>query len=421
MFKTKLLNTTFICPYMKIRLEAACMLYTCPYHTFNVESHCIWEYTSSKKSISTTELSIILNKNKKTIENILQNAKFKIINTVIKRKLITTPLKLHYCYQCGKAYDLKQVNNHYICRDECKRYKPPIIKHIEREYQKPISHILIVLSTLIKLSVIAKLLKTTNKTIKNLYISIFGDSSLIYRVKDIKNTSFKKRNKRLDINVLGKRSKTLSFSRVENKIFNFFKEGKLMAKLTLEQAAQSGKIYVINKSKPKGDILISFIQPGSGKSFVATIPKTWIPIAVSEAVPMQVILESVDFRSYLQSKMIELIPASEAEAILSTEDAKEELARIYTSKFSDEETKIKNDDEDSDDEKKIDVQSFIKDENLLVKDILERNDGGKTSVILNELRSVEEELTKEDLVYVIKNTAGKVRSWAEKKLNQLTK
>lgn len=189
---------------------------------------------------------------------------------------------------------------------------------------------------------------------------------------------------------------------------------------TLEEAAKSGKIYVLNKSKPKGDVLISFIQPGSGKSFVATIPKTWIPIEVSETVPLQIILESIDFRSYLRSKIIELVPAEKAIKTLSTKDAKEEFSRIYTSKFTDQEKTVKDiDEDDEEDNFKRDVESFIKSENLLVKDILERNEGNKAGTILNELRSIEEELGKEDLVYVIKNTKGKIRSWAEKKLQGL--
>jgi len=181
--------------------------------------------------------------------------------------------------------------------------------------------------------------------------------------------------------------------------------------VTLDEAIGEGRVFVLNKSKPKGDILITFIQPSSGKSFVATIPKTWIPIAVSDSVPLSVIHESIDFRSYIKSKMLALVPKTQAEKILSGKDAKEEMERIYTSKYADD---GKNEDQDVTSEE---VKDYIKEENLLVKDILMRSD--KPSVILNELRSIEDELGRTDYVYVIKNTEGKVRLWAEKKLGDL--
>jgi hypothetical protein len=197
--------------------------------------------------------------------------------------------------------------------------------------------------------------------------------------------------------------------------------------LTLEKALESGRVFVLNKSKPKGAILITFVQPGTGKSFVATIPKTWIPIAVSDTVPLRVLQESIDFRSYLKSRMLTLVAREEAEKVLESSDAKDELERIYTSKFAEDSKKKtkptttkngkeKSEEEEDDDE--VDVQDFIQEENLLVKDILQRNENNKASVALNELRSVEEELTKSDLEYIIKKTEGKIRTWSEKQLRE---
>lgn len=201
-----------------------------------------------------------------------------------------------------------------------------------------------------------------------------------------------------------------------------------MSVYTLEEAVNSGRVFVLNKSCPKGDILITFIQPGSGKSFVAKVPKTWIPITVSDTVPLQVIQDSVDFRSYLISKMLILVPKDEAEKILESQDAKDEVERIYSSKHVEEDSKsaqrrkkrqeLLGDDAD-DKEDEVNIQDFIKEENLLVKDILERNVDNKVSVTLNELKSIEDELSKSDLVYVIKNTEGKIRSWAERQLGNL--
>lgn len=191
-----------------------------------------------------------------------------------------------------------------------------------------------------------------------------------------------------------------------------------MESVTLDQAIRSGRVYVLNKSKPKGDILITFVEPGTGKNFVATIPKTWIPVAISDSVPLSVLDSSIDFRSYLKSRMLALIPREEAEKLLDSDDAKEELERIYTSKYTEDSKKKKKhvEDDDSDKDDDVDIQDFIQGENLLVKDILERNQSSKASVTLNELRSIEEELTQSDYEYIVKKTEGKIRSWAEKQL-----
>jgi len=188
---------------------------------------------------------------------------------------------------------------------------------------------------------------------------------------------------------------------------------------TLEEALEEGRVFVVNRSKPKGNVLITFVHPSSGQNFSSKIPKTWIPIAVSDNVPLQVIKESVDFRSYLRSEMLLLMPKKKAEAILSSADAKEELARIYTSKYSDKRREPEEGQDSTESAQRKDIENYIKEENLIIKDILERNVDNKASVTLNELKSVQEELSKSDYVYVIKNTEGKIRAWAEKILNEL--
>lgn len=185
--------------------------------------------------------------------------------------------------------------------------------------------------------------------------------------------------------------------------------------MTLEDAIAEGRVYALNKSKPKGDILITFVQPSSGKSFVATIPKTWIPIDVTDKVPLQVIEESVDFRSYLRSKMLKLVPRKEAEKILNSPDADEEYERINTSKYTEDKRELSEEQRKADDT----VKDYIKEENLLVQDILIRNEKSKASVTLNELKAIQEDLGAEDLVYVIQHTEGKIRAWAERTLKEL--
>ena len=227
MQKITLLNTTFICPFMQIKLEGTCSLASCPYHTTEVESGCMWEYISAKKSISITELSIIMQKDVKYIINVLKSAKLKIIKYVVYHKLVTNVPNIKDCYKCGKAYNLKKEKNNYVCKDMCIDMcidikLMPIIRNIEKTYNKPISYILSTLASLINLSTISKVLKLSNKLTKQLYITVYGDASLFSRHKDLKTKTFKRRNKKIALRtVFGKRNKNLSFYVINNNIKNF--------------------------------------------------------------------------------------------------------------------------------------------------------------------------------------------------------
>lgn len=194
-----------------------------------------------------------------------------------------------------------------------------------------------------------------------------------------------------------------------------------MSIYTLEEALDSGRVFVLNRSKPKGNILITFIHPGDGSSFNIKISKTWIPIAVSDTVPLKVIADSIDFRSFLNSRMLSLIPREEAEKILKTSDALEEFERLNTKKHTDNEDNEDTEYNENNKNNKDNINKIISDENLIVKDILERNVDNKVSLTINELKSVEEELTENDIIYIIKNTEGKIRNWAEKNLSKIDK
>lgn len=217
-----LLDTTFICPYMKITLEGTCSLETCPYYTPVVKSGCIWEYASSKNSISVVELSIILRRDKKEILNIIKRAKLKMIKTAVKQKLVAKTPNIKYCYKCGKAYNLRKGGmDKYVCDDTCVDIKMRV--PIEKTYNRPISCILALLPTIMNLSMIAKLFKTSNKLTRQLYMAIFGDSSLLIRDRDLKESEFKRRIKRLKIRkTFDKRARDFSFTDIDKKIENLF-------------------------------------------------------------------------------------------------------------------------------------------------------------------------------------------------------
>lgn len=176
-----LLTTTFICPFMKIKLEAACSLRTCPYNKDTVTSNCMWEYISSKNSISLMELALISKQNKTDLKKILDRAKFKLVKTVLDRKLAIYSSKINYCYKCGKAYRLRKLRMkaNYVCKDKCLNINCKLKCKLDSIYKKPISHVLIILASSANTGLIARFLKVSNRSIKELYIEIFGNMNLL--------------------------------------------------------------------------------------------------------------------------------------------------------------------------------------------------------------------------------------------------
>jgi hypothetical protein len=210
----------FICPYMRISLKKACGVISCPYHASTILSQCVWAYINSKKTITPTELAVVLGKNPTEIENILKQIKIKLAITKLKRYLNTRPIKLHYCYKCGRAFDLKKKGDHYICISHCKKIN--IFQNIENVYNKPISHILMMFAFTINTNMIANLLQYSNKNVKDTFIKIFGDSSLLSKFKDAKEAKIlKNRTKKLKLRSLSKIPKGISFNTLARKVKNF--------------------------------------------------------------------------------------------------------------------------------------------------------------------------------------------------------
>lgn len=200
----------FICPFMRISLNTACKAGSCPYYTTATLSHCVWAYINSKNTITPTELAIILGKHPQDVENTLRQIKIKLAQSKLKQYLQTHSYPLRYCHKCGRTFNLKEKSNEYVCASHCKKSNP--YEHIERVYQKPISHILLVFASFINLNMIAELLQLSNKNVKDLFIQVFGDASLLSKFKDSKEVTFKKRTKKLKLRALGSVPESISFN-----------------------------------------------------------------------------------------------------------------------------------------------------------------------------------------------------------------
>jgi hypothetical protein len=93
------------------------------------------------------------------------------------------------------------------------------------------------------------------------------------------------------------------------------------------------KVFVKNTSRPMGHIVLTFVTP-NGKSIPRPIPRTFIPICLTDTLSPDVIRQSSDLRLFLNKGVIQLIDPDEATKELQSEEAQEELKRLNLSDFS---------------------------------------------------------------------------------------
>jgi len=168
---------------MKILLQKPCAVLSCSYHSQATASHCIWEYASSRSSLSPTEIALLLGVSKETVLAILCNAKHKLIRNHVQQKLTTTLFNLNYCNSCGRTYNLIQQGGAWRCIEQACR---PRYTHLETLFNnKPISHILVTLANLLNVSTIAKLLNMSTKHVREMYKDTFGNLVLLSKNKKI--------------------------------------------------------------------------------------------------------------------------------------------------------------------------------------------------------------------------------------------
>jgi len=104
-----------------------------------------------------------------------------------------------------------------------------------------------------------------------------------------------------------------------------------MSKLTVDKLNANEPIYV--KNKTNGDFLIP-IRSMEGGSELVPIPRTSIPIMVTNFAEGILFKKSSDFRKAVAKGYLELIPEKEAIEELETEEAVMELERLRRSEFT---------------------------------------------------------------------------------------
>jgi len=197
----------------------------------------------------------------------------------------------------------------------------------------------------------------------------------------------------------------------------------------LERLIKDGKpVYVLNTSAlPSGDkgmVIVNFYD-GTRREFFK-MPPTFIPMAVTDSIPAQNLLNSKDFRQCLLKGMLTLIDPQSAEAYLSTPEAQDEYDSLVLSEISakaqhldinktvSQRTKVSHTNNEGhgpiQDISAVDtvsnkVRGLI--ESMLAESVTEKE-------VLIQLRRHQSALTSVDFSYVVANTTNaEIRKWAK--------
>ena len=203
-----------------------------------------------------------------------------------------------------------------------------------------------------------------------------------------------------------------------------------MASVDIDALLNEGKkIFVKNTSRPMGHVVLTFVTP-NGKSIPRNIPRTWIPICLTDSLSPEVIRQSSDLRLFIQKGVLKLMDPADAAALLKEVDAKEEQQRLNISDFSQQSTLtervasmenqqtystgINTPGEEGLGQVADPVNSRVKSTLLQVeaKDLTERE-------AVAEFRIMQDEMSTHDLTYVISETKeeGPLRRFAYQRLS----
>jgi hypothetical protein len=104
---------------------------------------------------------------------------------------------------------------------------------------------------------------------------------------------------------------------------------------TLDELLDGGlSIFVLNNTKPRGIVAITFTEPGSNRSLPLLVPVTSLPINVSNRIPIAAVDNSADFRRHLETGLLLLEWPADAAETLKSKEAQEELRDLHASNFS---------------------------------------------------------------------------------------
>ncbi len=187
-------------------------------------------------------------------------------------------------------------------------------------------------------------------------------------------------------------------------------------RLTVDDLDPNEPIFVYNNSR--GDHTIS-VRTGDGGVIPITVPKTFIPVQITEQVAPEVLIRSEDFRRACFKNVLILVPKKDAVPKLESKNAILEIERLRKqSNFSGIDYLKDPGDNTSIIEAAKNTNPTV---SIVIKDILMREDlseDDKISLLANEERLGS--MDRPDFEYVISTTeqASKLSKWATNKLNK---
>jgi hypothetical protein len=206
----------------------------------------------------------------------------------------------------------------------------------------------------------------------------------------------------------------------------------------LEKLVEAGKpVYILNTSSlndgSKGTIVVNFYV-GNRRVFFK-MPPTFIPMCVTDSVPPNILLESMDFRQTLMKGMLTLVDPDQAEDYLATPEAQDEYEALVLSEHS---VRAKGLNVEQEVAKRVKIHSTNDSESAgpvqdvsavdtvsnKVRGIVESllSDSLTVEQALTELRRHQSALTPVDISYVLANTTdAKLTAWARKAITEASK
>lgn len=101
---------------------------------------------------------------------------------------------------------------------------------------------------------------------------------------------------------------------------------------TLEEleAQEKGPVWVLNNTRDalEGKVIVSIPKKNGNGADILRVPRTFLPIELTQQVPRSQLLESAEFRKTIGQKLLKLVTSEYAAVLLSTEEAKDESERI---------------------------------------------------------------------------------------------
>lgn len=202
--------------------------------------------------------------------------------------------------------------------------------------------------------------------------------------------------------------------------------------LTLEWLKEQNKpLYVRNITRPRGQIGVNFVQP-SGRAKTIKIPRTHLPVCLTNQLGWETILGSDDLRMCIHKGVVDIVVPEVAEKELASEPAMAEAERLQLSEFSAKQQFVSKRVRQMEDmeAQKVDpnapgLEPLGIETNVIQPRILSlveklANQDISIKAALSELKTMEGELQETDCSYIIANgPEGQIRNYTQKMLAQI--